>query len=1182
MNVSRLVSIVIPAYKATHFEEALLSAMRQDHDDMEIVICDDCPSDAIRIIVETLRPQSPCPVRYFKNHSALGEVLNVARGVEESRGEYVKFLYDDDLLETDCVSSLLAVLEGSPDIRLATSARRLIDERGGFLPDNLLTVFPFGGDVVIHGPELAAFISELPVTFMGEPSAVMVRREDVLSFGPEIMSLQGKLIDWLGDITLYVKLPRLGDMAMLRRPLSRFRITDMQASSTVRDAPQLGLEGHENLRRITAELGWKRDYERNGHVKVAPLNDREKRFEYDLRAFYWQKSPDQIQQDTVKRWLKERLPTPAQGMFVQRYFSDGHVMPALAFVIRAFQGQAQQLEETLTNLQFSTKGWMSPRVFVLYDENDSAGSQASGLPITWIAVSPGNSAPQLNQLLEDRSFDWFLILDAGAKVDAATLLKCAITLTEHPTAHALFGDEIIETGADKSDVMLRTDFNLDYLLSCPSAASKHWIINRDSAINVGKFDAQYPQALEFDLILRLIEHAGLEGFEHVAGPLVSYAAGQVLHSVDEVRSLERHLQVRGYEQGSVHLLAHGCYRLNYGQTRTPKVSIIVVAHDEIEALQRCVESVLEKTAFSNYEIIIVDNASQTPQAQDWMAGVEAMQLEQVRAVRLAHRVNESVAINGAVQHATGEYLVMLSHDTAVLQVDWLERLLNHGMRPEVGVVGAKLLAPDGTVQDSGVVLGREIIATQLFLGQSSASPGYMYRLLVDQNYSAVSGACLMISRSLFEAVGGLDEGYFSDRYSAIDLCLKARESGQLIVWTPHAFLLKDCGAAKPALPDDEDKEGELREQETAKFYKRWMDYVVHDAFDNINFCAKGQSLQLDIRADRSSRLLSWRPAPLVVAYPQADGDAYRRLVPPLKKLGDILRIEPVCTEDRLTIAEMVRVSPQAVVVQHSWDAQVVGDLTAIGRYTNAMKIYDLSPLTVQPGATGSGFSPRDIQSSLRQRLERVDRLIVPNAALAEELSGSHPDIRIIQDRLDDTWLDLAGHEYPYRRPRVGWVGTAEEVNDLLLISDVIKDTARHVDWIIMGPCPEALRPWIRELRSPVEGQLYPGIVASLALDVAVIPVNDGPFSEYKSIRRALELGACGYPVITSDVQSMRVDLLLNRVQNTTAAWVKAINEYVNDGEESKRLGARLKRDIRQRWMLDEPCLQTWQSVLLGH
>ena len=154
MNTSRLVSIIIPAYKSDYFEATLASAMRQNHDDIEIVICDDCPTGAIAAIVEKNREASRWPIRYFRNEEQLGEAQNVVRCIAEAKGAYIKFLYDDDIIVPDCVRLLLDTLENNPHVSLATSRRRMIDENSDFLPENAVTQFPFAQSMILNGKEL--------------------------------------------------------------------------------------------------------------------------------------------------------------------------------------------------------------------------------------------------------------------------------------------------------------------------------------------------------------------------------------------------------------------------------------------------------------------------------------------------------------------------------------------------------------------------------------------------------------------------------------------------------------------------------------------------------------------------------------------------------------------------------------------------------------------------------------------------------------------------------------------------------------------------------------------------------------------------------------------------------------------------------------------------------------------
>ncbi|TDV48322.1 GT2 family glycosyltransferase [Pseudomonas graminis] len=1169
MSASRLVSIVIPAYKTTYFELALRSAFAQDYDQVEIVICDDCRDGGIRVLVDQLTPDSPFPVRYFYNEDSLGEALNVARGVREARGEYIKFLYDDDLLEPDCVSALVALLLDQPDITLAASTRRLIDENGDFLPDTLVTVFPFKEDVVIHGPELVSLLSEIPLTFMGEPSSVMCRRDDVLAHGDDIMSLKGQLIFWLGDVSLYVKLLRAGNLAMLGRPLSRFRMTDTQSSSITRAAPQIAKEGHAHFYRITQALEWRRESSRNGDVKIAPLRDRENFSNFNLRAWFLQKSAADLRNDQILDWAGKRRPTGPQKPHIVQYFQQHNGAPALAVIISDLHNRQQALIKTLVSVEAATRGWMPPKVFVLYDGSVDAPRPESEGTAVYLPVSGHNRAAQLNRLMDEQGFDWFLMLDAGATVNVAGLFKAAIKISEGPTTRALFADEIAQTPDDTFEVMLRPDFSLDYLLSCPAVTSKHWIFNRYSVIDSGRFDAHYPQALELDLILRLIEHDGMGGLEHIAEPLVTYRPEAREPNPDEARTLQRHLRSRGYENGQVIETSPRQYRIKYGHAGQPKVSIIIATRDQLLLLQRCVESILEKTTYPNYEILIVDNDSRTPEAIDWLNGVAAMGLDQVRVLRQSGEFDRSVLYNSAAHQATGDYLLLLDNRSAVLHGDWLDNLLNHAQRPEVGIVGAKLLAPDNTIGHAGLILGLHEPVTPIFSGQSGASEGYMQRLAVDQNYSAVSEACLMISRALFEAADGLDEGALNNRYRGVDLCLRVKESGRLIIWTPHVVLLHEAVVAQA--PDEKGKHA---------LYNKWLKYIAHDPAYNDNFSARAQGLQLETDTALTWRPLTWRPVPIVLSHLNDLCPASQRLTGPLEKLAATLLIEPVSVPETLTLGEFARLGPQTVILQKPWNQAAIRDVTTIKSHADALRLYDMDEYPPSAEQLPDAPSLQQVRADLAAGLALMDRVVVSSAGLADELSACHENIYIIETRLAEGWKAVQCVSLPHRKPRVGWVGSVADLPALALISDVIKALADQVEWIIMGPCPRALRPYVHEWRSPVQGELYPGVVASLDLAVALMPARHDVYGEHRSCRLALEFGACGYPVIATDVQGLRNNLPLTRVQNTTAAWTDAIARHLNDPDESKRLGEALKQRVLSDWMIDEAYLQRWCQVLL--
>lgn len=191
------------------------------------------------------------------------------QGIGLAQGEYVKFLHDDDVLAPDCIAQLVEAIERNPGTAMASSRRQRIDGDGQPLPDILATCFPFADDVLIDGPELVSFLADHTINFIGEPSCVLARRADLLALGNGLMALNGKAIDWVGDLAIYVKLLRRGNLAFLASPLTQFRVSSAQFSQGGRDQVGVGDQGHDDLRQGIRQLGWRRETGDNRQVRVA-------------------------------------------------------------------------------------------------------------------------------------------------------------------------------------------------------------------------------------------------------------------------------------------------------------------------------------------------------------------------------------------------------------------------------------------------------------------------------------------------------------------------------------------------------------------------------------------------------------------------------------------------------------------------------------------------------------------------------------------------------------------------------------------------------------------------------------------------------------------------------------------------------------------------------------------------
>jgi GT2 family glycosyltransferase len=219
----------------------------------------------------------------------------------------------------------------------------------------------------------------------------------------------------------------------------------------------------------------------------------------------------------------------------------------------------------------------------------------------------------------------------------------------------------------------------------------------------------------------------------------------------------------------------------------PLVSILVPFRDKPELLSTCIESILEKTDYPHFEVVGIDNGSSDPATHALMRTLERRD-SRIRFVAYEAPFNYSSINNFGARHARGEHLLLLNNDTEIIEAPWLRALLEHSQRPEVGVVGAKLLYSDSRIQHAGVIVGIGGVAGHAHLLQPCDHPGYFSRAQLQQNLSAVTFACAMTRREVFEQLGGLNESDLAIAFNDIDYCLRAREAGYLVVYTPYAML----------------------------------------------------------------------------------------------------------------------------------------------------------------------------------------------------------------------------------------------------------------------------------------------------------------------------------------------------------------------------------------------------------
>lgn len=357
------------------------------------------------------------------------------------------------------------------------------------------------------------------------------------------------------------------------------------------------------------------------------------------------------------------------------------------------------------------------------------------------------------------------------------------------------------------------------------------------------FRSKFDGSQDHDMILRLTDKA--ENIVHVPKLLYYWRshAGSVAsdisaksYAIEAARgAVADHLRTHGFENFSITSTRafETIFRISYALVGTPKVSIVIPNKDHREDLERCISSILERTTYDNYEIVVVENNSTTKEIEDYYTEIEKD--ERVKVIRFTGPFNYSKVNNYGAKYADGQYILFLNNDTQVITVNWIEELLMYAQRKDVACVGAKLLYPDKTIQHAGVVigLGAHRTAGHTHYGKAYENLGYMGRLCYTQNVTAVTGACLMMKKHLFTEIGGFDEA-FEISLNDVDLCLRMRELGYLNVFTPFAELYHYESISRGL--DDQGEKAERYNRESEMFREKWADALAKgDPYFNPNF-----------------------------------------------------------------------------------------------------------------------------------------------------------------------------------------------------------------------------------------------------------------------------------------------------------------------------------------------------------
>jgi O-antigen biosynthesis protein len=418
-------------------------------------------------------------------------------------------------------------------------------------------------------------------------------------------------------------------------------------------------------------------------------------------------------------------------------------------------------------------------------------------------------------MVSDKS-KWVIRLSAIFSVAPQALNMLANAVNEHEKCQIIYTDEDVQGVLGRR---MQPDFKPDWNLELHYSRN---LIGRAGVYRtallkeVGGYQAGMAEELDFDVSLRCLERIKPEQIMHLPYVLFHTSSSSDKASDAGVQALNAHFSRLSID-ASAENMGHG-YRIHHALPKVlPMVSLIIPTRNGVNLLRMCIESIQQKTSYANIEIIIIDNGSDEPATLDYFKSVAKQ--ENIRILRIDAPFNYSALNNAAVKVARGDLIALVNNDIEVISTDWLAEMVSHALRPGVGAVGARLWFPNETLQHGGVVLGLGGVAGHAHMGMPRGQLGYQSRASLAQNLSAVTAACLVVKKSIFEAVGGLNEQDLAVAFNDVDFCLRVREAGYHNVWTPFAELYHHESASR-GYEDTPEKQQRFA-KEMAYMYQRW-------------------------------------------------------------------------------------------------------------------------------------------------------------------------------------------------------------------------------------------------------------------------------------------------------------------------------------------------------------------------
>jgi glycosyltransferase involved in cell wall biosynthesis len=466
----------------------------------------------------------------------------------------------------------------------------------------------------------------------------------------------------------------------------------------------------------------------------------------------------------------------------------------------------------------------------------------------------GHISRTSNSALKMATGEYVALLDHDDTLSPHALMFVVKTVNENPNAKVIYSDEDkLDENGNRFDPHFKSDWNPELFYS-QNYISHLGVYCRSLLTKIKGFRTGVEGSQDYDLMLRCLEHITYDQIVHI--PYVLYhwrmVEGSTALSSDSksyttdagVKSLKTHFQKLNKSIKVGPGPVANTYRVQWPlPAKPPLVSLLIPTRDRRSLTEVAVRSILEKTTYKNYEILILDNGSKEPETLEFFEHIQ-LEYKNVRVIRYDYPFNYSAINNFGARHAKGKILGLVNNDVEVISPDWLSEMVSLALRPEVGCVGAKLYFSNDTVQHAGVICSLGGVAGHSHKHFDRSHPGYFYRLMLPQALSAVTAACLIVRKEIFDQVKGLDEENLKVAFNDVDFCLKVDEAGYRNVWTPYAELYHYESISRGA--EDSPEKIKRFQTEIAFMKNRWPKVLSRDPYYNDNLTKDREDFSLKL------------------------------------------------------------------------------------------------------------------------------------------------------------------------------------------------------------------------------------------------------------------------------------------------------------------------------------------------